>query len=68
MIICINCKKEMVCIKNGVDVRYGKDHTHAYSGDLYECSKCYYKVVFTNTTPRYDEFIKPSDILMENQS
>jgi DNA-directed RNA polymerase subunit RPC12/RpoP len=49
MIICVDCKKEMKCMKNGVKVRYGADH--CYSGDLYECQSCGKEVINTNDNP-----------------
>jgi len=53
MIVCRKCKKEMNCITNGVQVRYG-DGSHAYAGDEFRCSKCGDQVVVTNGLPWQD--------------
>ena len=46
MQICMNCKKEMICSKNGVTaVWHGQ---HCYTGDAYKCKECGAEVLVTN--------------------
>lgn len=67
MIICTACKKEMVCVRNGVPVRYGTDGSHVYSGDKYECSECGAKIINCNNNPYYDPEpnIQSHDVCMD---
>ena len=46
MKICVNCKCEMQCHKNGVTALWGKNHGRA--GDVYKCPKCNNKTLVTN--------------------
>lgn len=55
----------MSCIKNGVNVRYATDGTHAYSGDLFKCDNCNISIVNTgNTNPHHNKNHNPNDIYM----
>jgi len=54
MVICRDCKKEMSCITNGVQVRFGNG-THVYAGDEFECPTCYKRITVTNGTPFFDK-------------
>lgn len=52
MYICVKCKIEMVCRKNGVDVVYGT--SHVYASDVYECPECGAQIAATVDVPRHD--------------
>ena len=49
MKICIDCKQEMRCKKNGVSAVFSGDH--CYMGDVYECPTCKKTVLVTSETP-----------------
>lgn len=70
MLICVDCKKELQCIKTGISVRYRTDGTHVYAGDLYECSLCKIKIANYNDRPHFDKDVMlsqtPNDIWMDN--
>jgi len=38
MIICVGCKKEMRCDKNGISADFG--HGHVYPSDRFKCPVC----------------------------
>ncbi len=38
MLICVTCKKEMICDKNGVGIDFG--HGHVYPSDRFKCPVC----------------------------
>ena len=42
MIVCGNCKLEMICVKTGRPMVWGD--SHVYSGDEFECKGCGSKV------------------------
>jgi DNA-directed RNA polymerase subunit RPC12/RpoP len=52
MIICVQCRKEMLPDKNGVGADYGNGHV--YPGDRYKCPECGYMALATNGRPVYD--------------
>lgn len=52
MYICVKCKREMQCIKNGVGADYG--HGHVYPGDLYKCGVCGFELLSTVGNPTSD--------------
>ena len=56
MIVCRDCKKEMSCIGNGIQVRYG-DGCHVYAGDEFECPTCYKRIIVTSGTPYFDKHL-----------
>lgn len=62
MIICVECKKEMKCETNGIQVKYS--HGHTYMGDKYNCPECGRQIVNCNTNPTHSDESKPDDILM----
>ena len=65
MIICVKCKKEMKCIKNGVGFRW--NITHVYYGDIYKCPMCNNETAHTNSIPSFnDSMISVNDILMDS--
>ena len=47
MKICVSCKKEMRCKKNGVTAVWGANH--AYAGDLFACEDCGNEVLICNS-------------------
>ena len=53
MIICVGCKREMKCEKNGADTHYGNGHV--YAGDAYVCPECGAHIIRTNPRPYRDE-------------
>jgi len=52
MLVCVDCRKEMKCEKNGVGARFGE--SHVYPGDLYVCPECGKKIVLTNKESVHD--------------
>lgn len=52
MYICVKCRREMHCHKNGVGADFG--HGHVYAGDEFRCPICGYIVLATNHAPGYD--------------
>ncbi len=54
MNICIPCKIEMMCEKNGYAVRFSGDGTHVYNGDVFKCPSCGHTIAICNTLPLYD--------------
>jgi DNA-directed RNA polymerase subunit RPC12/RpoP len=53
MNICTDCKKEMVCIKNGMIARWGQNH--CYAGDLYQCPECNMEILTGLGKPFYSD-------------
>ena len=64
MIVCLKCKREMRCKKNGVGVRY--NGTHVYYGDSFECPECKSISIVCNTNPCEDSKYQPDDIFMDD--
>ena len=52
MIICVGCRIEMGCDKNGVGANFGNGHV--YTADRYKCSKCGAMVLKTNSCASFD--------------
>lgn len=52
MIVCVNCKQEMQCTKNGVGIDFGNGHI--YAGDKYSCSQCNATIIRTNAASHHD--------------
>lgn len=59
MIICLKCKREMRCIKNGVGADFGGGHV--YASDKWGCDKYGAEVLVTNERPNYDPEYKHHD-------
>jgi DNA-directed RNA polymerase subunit RPC12/RpoP len=53
LVICANCKKEMVCIKTGKTAIFGKGH--CYVGDEFACKTCGAKTLICTGAPYYIE-------------
>jgi DNA-directed RNA polymerase subunit RPC12/RpoP len=43
MIFCAKCKKQLVCVKNGVTLTWC--HVNRRQGDLYRCPKCEHQII-----------------------
>jgi hypothetical protein len=52
MYICLDCKKQLVCTKNGVGADFGLGHI--YPGDTFKCPKCGLGILATNSKPIFD--------------
>jgi predicted RNA-binding Zn-ribbon protein involved in translation (DUF1610 family) len=59
MIICVQCRLEMRCDKNGVGVNYG--HGHVYPSDRFKCPECGLMILKTNDAPDYDPNLSHQD-------
>lgn len=53
MKICVCCRREMKCIKNGVGADFG--HGHIYPGDKFICLECGHEVVDTGNTNAFQD-------------
>ena len=49
MIVCVKCRKEMFCERNGVDVVFGT--AVVYPGDLFRCKTCGTEIIRTVGLP-----------------
>lgn len=65
MFVCVNCKKEMRCFKNGVDVVFGT--SHVYASDVYICPECGNKIASTVAVPREDKNVlnQPAEHILQ---
>jgi len=62
MQVCVGCKKEMRCKKNGIIVRWGT--SHCYAGDSFKCPTCGNEVVVTNhSNYQSDKEVHPSILI-----
>lgn len=53
MLICVQCKREMFCLKNGVGADFS--HGHVYPGDTFKCRECGIVILNTgNCTANHD--------------
>lgn len=52
MFICVKCRKEMRCDKNGVGADFGNGHV--YPSDRYKCPSCGQEILYA-TNPIYDK-------------
>lgn len=59
MYICVPCRKEMVCDKNGVGADFGNGHV--YAGDRFRCSICGHTILATNRSSIQDPDYKTQD-------
>lgn len=53
MMVCMNCRQILRCVKNGVAIDYGYGHT--YPGDAWTCPKCGFSIINTMDHPVHDE-------------
>ena len=56
MKICIKCKREMTCLRNGVAAVWGT--SHCYSGDLWECKQCGNQILNCNETNHQNPLVR----------
>ena len=49
--VCCSCERSMICVQNGVVVRYTETTVHR--GDKYQCPRCQFSIVtdFGNPYP-----------------
>ena len=52
MIVCVGCRKEMLCDKNSVGADFGRGHV--YPSDRFRCPVCGTMVLATNRLPSFD--------------
>lgn len=52
MKICVRCRREMRCDKNGVGADFGSGHV--YAGDRFKCPECGTMILVTNDAPIHD--------------
>ncbi len=52
MIVCVQCRREMNCLKNGVGVDWGDGHV--YPGDRFGCPGCGAEIIRTGPGSTYD--------------
>ena len=52
MYICVGCRREMVCDKNGVGADFGQGHV--YCSDRFRCQFCGAMILATNKTASFD--------------
>ena len=53
MLICVKCKREMYCLKNGVGADFG--HGHVYAGDTFKCRECGFVILNTGNVNAYQD-------------
>ena len=63
MNVCVKCRVEMRCSKNGMQCVFGTDHV--YAGDKFTCPICGAEFVRCNKAPHYDPNVLTRE--MENQ-
>jgi DNA-directed RNA polymerase subunit RPC12/RpoP len=59
MYICIACRKELKCLKNGVGIDYGG--FHVYPSDTFVCPGCGIQIAATNRSAIYDKDYKSQE-------
>jgi len=59
MIVCVGCKAEMRCDKNGVGADFGRGHV--YPADRFKCPRCGWETLVTNNAPSFDPDYKFQD-------
>lgn len=52
MLVCRNCREQMVVASNDCGVNYGGGHV--YSADLWRCPSCGHEVAVCNSNPHHD--------------
>ncbi len=52
MYVCVKCRREMICDKNGVGAQFGT--AHVYLGDRFKCPVCEDMILATAGKPVFD--------------
>lgn len=52
MYICVSCKREMRCDKNGVGADFGNGHV--YAADRFKCPVCGTEILVSNRNANHD--------------
>lgn len=52
MKVCVKCRREMRCDKNGVGADFG--FGHVYAGDRFKCPECGLEILVCNGAPGHD--------------
>lgn len=63
MYVCVKCKREMRCDKNGVGVRWRG--CHVYAGDIFKCSECGASIVACQSGATHEEQPHPNREYLE---
>lgn len=66
MYVCVGCKKEMKCDKNGVGADFGRGHV--YPADRYVCKICGQQILATNLNPIQDPEYRTQDEYLKMDS
>ena len=59
MIICVSCRKEMICDKNSVGANFGRGHV--YPSDRFRCINCGAMILNTNRNADFDPDLNHQD-------
>jgi len=59
MYICLECRKEMMCLQNGVGIDYGLGHV--YPSDTFVCKGCGIQIAATNRSSIHDPEYKSQE-------
>lgn len=62
MLICVKCRKELRCEKNGVGAAWGNN---IYAADRWECPSCGLQVLKANDNGYYDPERRACDEYLE---
>jgi len=63
MYICVDCRRQMRCDKNGVGADFGNGHV--YPSDRWECPDCMKQILVTNPSPIRDEYYDTQEEYLE---
>lgn len=63
MLICVECKTEMHCDKNGVGADFS--HGHIYPADRFKCPVCHKMILKTNESAIHDPDHNTQDEYLE---
>jgi DNA-directed RNA polymerase subunit RPC12/RpoP len=66
MIVCVPCRKEMLCDKNSVGAKFGE--AHVYPGDRFKCPDCGFMILSTNRSPIFDPKLETQDEYLDMEA